>query len=193
MPGDPVAEPYPIQFLSHTQISNCYQCGKCTAGCPVASRMDLAPNQLIRTVQLGQADKALHSQAIWECVSCQTCSTRCPKEVDCAAVMDALREISLEQGMVTPAQRAIVAFQQAFLDNIRRNGRLAELELIAQFKSAVFFRTGKVGFLFRDAGLAPQMTRRKKLHLIPGKMRDRQVVERIFAKCSNHTEKRAQP
>lgn len=157
--------------------------------------MDLAPNQLIRTLQLGQTANALRSQAIWECVSCQTCSTRCPKEVDCAAVMDALREISLAEGMVASSQQPIVSFQRAFLDNIRRNGRLAELELIAQFKTALFFRTGRPAFLFKDAGLAPQMSKRKKLHLLPGKVRDRKVVERIFArcwaKCSNQPEKRA--
>jgi len=193
--GDPAAQPnaefYPIESLAHTQLDNCYQCGKCTAGCPVAARMDLAPNQLIRTLQLGQTPKALRSQAIWECVSCQTCSTRCPKEVDCAGVMDALREISLAEGMVAPSQQPIVAFQQAFLENVRRNGRLAELELIAQFKTAVFFRTGRPAFLFQDAGLAPQMGKRKKLRFLPGKASDRKVVERIFAKCSNPSEKRA--
>ncbi|MGO9124818.1 MAG: 4Fe-4S dicluster domain-containing protein [Terriglobales bacterium] len=186
--GNPVAqhsaESYSVELLAHTKLANCYQCGKCTAGCPVAARMDLVPNQLIRTVQLGQTTTALRSRAIWECVSCQTCSTRCPKEVDCAAVIDALREISLAEGMVATSEQPVVAFQQAFLDNIRRNGRLAELELIAQFKTAVFFRTGRPAFLFKDAGLAPQMGKRKKLHLLPGKAQDRKVVERIFVKCS---------
>ena len=193
MQGDLVArhkaESYPIEALAHTQLTRCYQCGKCTAGCPVAVRMDVAPNQLIRTVQLGQTETALRSRAIWECVSCQTCSTRCPKEVDCAAVMDALREIALAEGMVAPSEQPVVAFQQAFLDNIRRNGRLAELELIAQFKTAVFFRTGRPAFLFKDAGLAPQMGKRKKLHLLPGKARDRKVIERIFAKCWKRPDK----
>lgn len=182
-------ESYPIELLAHTQLANCYQCGKCTAGCPVAARMDLAPNQIIRTVQLGRTTTALRSRAIWECVSCQTCSTRCPKEVDCAAVMDALREISLAEGMVATSEQPVVAFQQAFLDNIRRNGRLAELELIAQFKTAVFFHTGRPAFLLKDAGLAPEMGKRKKLHLLPGKVRDRKLVERIFAKCAKGPKK----
>lgn len=173
-----------VESLAQAQLADCYQCGKCTAGCPVSSHMDLAPNRLIRLVQLGQTDTALRSQAIWECVSCQTCSARCPQEVDCAAVMDALREISLAEGMVAPSQQTVVAFQKAFLDNIRRHGRLNELELIAQFKSAVFFRTGRPAFLFKDAGLAPQLGKRKKLHFLPGKAGDRKVVERIFAKCS---------
>lgn len=183
------AEVYLVESLAHTQLVNCYQCGKCTAGCPVSARMDLVPNQLIRLVQLGHTEPALRSQAIWECVSCQTCSTRCPKEVDCAGVMDALREISLAEGVVAPSQQTVVSFQKAFLDNIRRNGRLAELELIGQFKTAVFFRTVSPAFLFKDAGLAPQLGKRKKLHFLPGKPQNRKVVERIFAKCSKQAEK----
>lgn len=182
--GSPVTLACPIEFLAQTHIENCYQCGKCTAGCPVSARMDIAPTQLMRLVQLGQTDSALRSRGIWECVSCQTCSARCPKEVDCAAVIDALREISLAEGMVAPSQAAVVAFQKAFLDNIRRNGRLAELELIAQFKTAVFFRSRSIAFLFKDAGLAPELGKRKKLHFKPGRARDRKVIERIFARCA---------
>ena len=182
------AEPYPIEFLAHTHLADCYQCGKCTAGCPVSVHMDLAPNQLLRLVQLGQTDAALRSQAIWECVSCQSCTTRCPKEVDCAGVMDALRETSLAHGMGAPAQQPVVSFQKAFLDNIRRNGRLNELELIARFKADVLFHTGRLAFLFKDASLAPQLGKRKKLHLLPEKARDRKVVERIFARCSKQAD-----
>jgi len=187
--GSPATSARPIEFLAHTHLENCYQCGKCTAGCPVSARMDMGPTQLMRLVQLGETEAALKSQAIWECVSCQTCSTRCPKEVDCAAVMDALREISLAQEKVAPSQAAVIAFQKAFLDNIRRNGRLAELELIAQFKAAVFFRSRSVAFLFKDAGLAPELGKRKKLHLIPGRAQDRKVVERIFVRCAKQEKK----
>src|SRR5208282_717492 len=86
------SEQLPVHFPYPIQVADCYQCGKCTAGCPVAMHMDVAPNQVVRLVQLGEWEKALQSRAIWECVGCQTCSTRCPKEVDCAGVMDALRE-----------------------------------------------------------------------------------------------------
>ena len=177
-----------VESLAHTHLADCYQCGKCTAGCPVSAHMDLVPNQVIRLLQLGQAEVALRSQAIWECVSCQTCSTRCPKEVDCAGIMDALREFSLSGRMVAPAQQPVVSFQEAFLANIRRNGRLAELELIARFKADVVFHTGRLGFIFKDAGLAPQLSKRKKLHLMPEKARDRKVVGRIFARCRNQSE-----
>jgi heterodisulfide reductase subunit C len=61
-----------VNELAHTRVQDCYQCGKCTAGCPAAQRMDLSPNQLVRLVQAGQLERALRSEAIWQCVSCQT-------------------------------------------------------------------------------------------------------------------------
>lgn len=172
-----------VNHLAHTRVQDCYQCGKCTAGCPVADRMDLAPNQLVRLVQMDQPERALRSAAIWLCVSCQTCSTRCPKSVNCAGVLDALRQVAVERGMEIPAQRRTILFQQAFLNNIRRNGRVNELELVGQFKTSVFFKDLNVPFLFKDALLAPKMMGKGKFHLTGEKARDRAVVERIFARC----------
>lgn len=172
-----------IEQLAHTRVSDCYQCGKCSAGCPMAEQMDLLPNQLLRLVQLGNIDKAMRSAAAWQCVSCMTCTTRCPKSVDCAGVLDALRQLSVEWNVASPEHRRTVVFQQAFLDNIRRNGRLAELDLVRQFKTRNFLHDLNIPHLFKDALLAPQLLRRGKLHLMPGKVRDRGVVGRIFDRC----------
>jgi heterodisulfide reductase subunit C2 len=150
--------------------------------------MDMAPNHVLRLLQVEDVDGALKSQAIWNCVSCQTCSSRCPQRVDCAGVMDSLREVSLQRGRVAPAARQIVAFQQAFLEDVRRNGRLYELDLIARFKLSTMRQTGRLGVLFQDAGLAPQLQKRKKLHFTADKANDTAVVDRIFARCSNGSE-----
>jgi heterodisulfide reductase subunit C len=149
----------------------------------MAAGMDTPPTRLIRLLQLGQAETALGAQAIWQCVSCQTCATRCPKSVDCAGVMDALRQLSVERGVATRQQQRIVLFQKAFLNNIRRNGRLNELELIAEFKLSTFLRGRSLSFLLKDATLAPQLMKRKKFHLMGEKVHDRAVVARIFARC----------
>lgn len=172
-----------VEELAHTQVHDCYQCGKCSAGCPVVERMDILPSQLLRLLQLGRLDKTLAAGAIWECVSCMTCTTRCPKAVDCAGVMDALRQLSIEHGVAAPAQRRTILFQQAFLDNIRRNGRLAELDLVRKFKTQGFLDDLSVPQLFKDALLGPQLLRRGKLHLRSRRVKDRKLVGRIFARC----------
>jgi heterodisulfide reductase subunit C len=97
--------------------------------------------------------------------------------------MDALRQVSYEHHMTSPEQAKVVAFQKAFLDNIRRNGRLGEIELIAQFKMAGFAAAPRFGFLFKDATLAPKLSARKKFHLFGEKVKDRAVVRRIFDRC----------
>lgn len=174
-----------VESLSHTHIEQCYQCGKCTAGCPVAGQMDSPPTRLIRLLQLGDIERALRSDSIWRCVSCQTCAARCPQSVDCASILDALRQLAFERGTVSPRQRRTMIFQKAFLANIRRHGRLNELELIALFKGEVFLRDRALPVLFEDAGLAPQLQRRGKLHLTGEQVRDRGGVARIFAKALN--------
>lgn len=145
--------------------------------------MDVVPNRLIRMLHLGDADSALKADAIWQCVSCETCTTRCPKNVDCAGIIDALRQVSYERGLTSKKQAGVVLFQKAFLDNVRRNGRLNEIELIAQYKMEGFAAMRKPGFLFKDATLAPKLQKRQKLHLIGEKVRDRKIVRRIFERC----------
>lgn len=172
-----------VDELAHTRVADCYQCGKCSAGCPMGEHMDVLPSQLIRLVQMGRTDKAMRAQSPWQCVSCLTCSTRCPKSVNCAGVLDALRQLSVEQGVASPDQQRTVAFQKAFLNNIRRHGRLHELELIGEFKTRAFMKSLSVPFLFKDAMLAPKMIKRRKFHLTGESVKDRDVVQRIFERC----------
>lgn len=169
--------------LAHTRVEDCYQCGKCTAGCPVADRMDLMPNQVVRLAQLGELPAVTGSRAIWLCVACQACSERCPKGVDIAGVMDAARQLSARQDDVHPGIARTVAFQRAFLDTIRRHGRLYELELIARFKTQAFVRDASIPMLLKDATLGPRLLRRRKLHLRADRVTDRGVVRRIVDRC----------
>ena len=176
-----------LEARAQALARDCYQCGKCSAGCPMAAEMDLLPNQLIRLVQLDRLERAMKSGAIWQCVSCLTCSTRCPKSVDCAGVMDTLRQMSFEHDCVASAYRRTVLFQKAFLDNVRRNGRVDELQLVGEFKARTFWTEWSVPFLFKDAMLGPRMLQRGKLHLRGERVKDRGVVQRIFARCQNGT------
>ena len=86
-----------VEELSGENLYACYQCGKCAAGCLFADHMDLLPNQVLRLVQLGD-ESVLSSKAPWVCASCLACQVRCPKGVDIAKVMEALRLLSLRKG-----------------------------------------------------------------------------------------------
>jgi len=86
-----------IEELSGQKILACYQCGKCSAGCPAVSEMDILPNQVVRYVQLGFKDELLKSKSYWVCASCLTCNARCPKGIKIAEVMEAVRQISLRK------------------------------------------------------------------------------------------------
>ena len=86
-----------IEELSGQKILACYQCGKCSAGCPAVSEMDILPNQVIRYVQLGFKEELLKSKSYWVCASCLTCNARCPKGIKIAEVMEAVRQISLRK------------------------------------------------------------------------------------------------
>jgi heterodisulfide reductase subunit C len=149
----------------------------------MAESMDKMPHHLMRLAQTHRLAKAIASQAIWQCVSCQTCSSRCPQAVDCASVMDRLREVSIACDCVHPDAQRTVLFQQAFLDNIRRNGRMNELELIGQFKTQAFKKDLNLPLLFKDSMLAPRMIRRRKFHPFGEKVKDRPLVQRIFERC----------
>ncbi|MCS7224273.1 MAG: 4Fe-4S dicluster domain-containing protein [Armatimonadetes bacterium] len=87
-----------IEELSGENLFACYQCGKCSAGCPLAFAMDLLPHQVIRLLQLELVNEVLNSSAPWFCVGCLTCATRCPKGVDLAKVMEAIRTLLLREG-----------------------------------------------------------------------------------------------
>ncbi|MFW6159653.1 MAG: 4Fe-4S dicluster domain-containing protein [Acidobacteriota bacterium] len=86
-----------VEELSGQNLLACYQCGKCSAGCPAVSDMDILPNQIIRFAQLGMKDELLHSKSIWICASCMTCNVRCPKGINIAEVIEALRLILLRK------------------------------------------------------------------------------------------------
>lgn len=86
-----------VEKLSGQNLLACYQCGKCSAGCPVVSRMDILPNQIVRFAQLGFQEDLLSSRAIWTCASCMTCNVRCPKGINIAEIIEALRQILLRR------------------------------------------------------------------------------------------------
>ena len=161
-----------VEARSGEKVTRCYQCRKCTNGCPLAFAMDLLPNQIMQMVQLGLHDEILRSRAIWICASCQTCTTRCPNDIDIAHLMDCLRQMSLERGVVSE-ERQVAIFHQAFLDSVRRHGRLFEVELAVRYKLAT---RSLLGDLKANLG----MLKRGKVRLRPANIKGKRDIRRMF-------------
>ena len=150
---------YDVEKESGQNVNLCFQCKKCTVGCPVADEMDITPTQIIHAVRLGQRDIVLNSKTIWLCASCETCTTRCPQEVDIARVMDACRIIARREGRKINVP-GVWAFHKSVLENLRIFGRLYELGMIGALK----LRTLK---FTQDMGLGIKMFLKGKLNLMP--------------------------
>lgn len=159
-----------VQAESGQNVSNCYQCGNCTAGCPCGPEYDMQASQIMRAVQLGHKEMALNAASLWLCVSCSTCTARCPNNIDVARVMDTLRHMARREGK---KRYVMSAFWDSFLQTVRHTGRTYELGVMAMFMA----RTGRV---LTDMDLVPRVLPRGKLPFFPHVIKGREEVGRIF-------------
>lgn len=150
----------------------CYQCVKCTSGCPVGEFFDWQPNQIMRALQLGDEEIALHAQTPWLCASCQTCTTRCPQGIDIARIMEFLTREAVRQGVEPPLPQ-INTFNRAFLREVRLWGRSYEPGLMAEMK--LRHPQG----LLDDLDLYVGMLKKGKVGLFPEIVRPRRKVKPV--------------
>jgi heterodisulfide reductase subunit C len=161
--------------LTGVNVTTCYQCGKCSAGCPMAGESDLRPHNVMRLAMNDRRNELLNDESIWLCLTCETCSERCPNGCDPARIIDAVREIAAAGGY-GPQQRNIRAFHDSFLGQIHSNGRLYEAGFMLTYKL-------RSGALLADASSAPGMLSRGKLQPRRERIRDLENVRRIFKLC----------
>ena len=167
-----------VEAASGQEISACFQCGKCTNGCPVTFAMDIPPHQLLRLLQYGQVDAALKSDTIWVCASCETCTTRCPNGIDIAHLMDALRQLSGKKG-IKASQKNVPVFNRAFLASIKRHGRVNETEMAIEYT----LRDAGLPGLMKMAGMGLDMFRKGKIKIKPARVRGLKKVKQMFRKA----------
>jgi heterodisulfide reductase subunit C len=161
-----------VEQATGQSLSACFQCRKCTCGCPLNDETDIQPNRLLRLIQFGQRDEVLRSRAIWLCIGCETCTARCPNGVDLAAVMDYLRLTAIREG-VEPADPKVAAFHKAFLATVRKYGRSHEVDMIRRYK----FKTGT---FFENMGMGMEMFKKGKIKIIGRKIEDLQAFREMM-------------
>lgn len=158
------------------EVNRCYQCLTCTLGCPLAFAMDLKPHEILKYVQLGDKEKVLRASICWICASCETCATRCPNEIPIVKLMDLLRRLATDEGVVT--ERAPI-LNDVFLKAIRKKGRVHELSLILDLKR----KTGELLRLDKDEiRLGFEMFRHGKLKLLPSRIKETEAMKKLFSR-----------
>ena len=161
-----------VEKISGVDLSVCFQCKKCTSGCPVSKLVKFPPSEIMRRLHLKAGKEILESDILWMCVSCETCSQRCPMGIDVAAVMDALRKLALEKG-ASKQKGNVPLFNKAFLKTVEIFGRTYDMAMIAAYK------TGSGKFM-DDTEKFPTMLKKKKIALLPSFKGDRKTAKRIF-------------
>jgi heterodisulfide reductase subunit C2 len=164
-----------IESMSHQEISTCYQCQKCSNGCPMDFAMDIHPHRVIHNIKLGMIEEVINSDTIWVCASCETCTTRCPNEIDIAHVMDTLRQLSIKRGVKSSQKQASI-FHRVFLANVKRLGRMHELSLAMDFT----LRSEGLKGIGKQARLGIDMIRKGKMKLIPDRLRPGGELKKFF-------------
>jgi heterodisulfide reductase subunit C len=108
------------------KIKLCFQCGTCTADCPIARFSEIySPRKIMRMTQLGMKDRLLSSESLWLCAACFTCVDHCPQGVDIAGVVRTLRNMAVKEGVIPDVFRELTT-------NILNTGyayRIPELRL----------------------------------------------------------------
>ncbi len=161
-----------VKELSGADVGKCIQCGKCTAGCPVAVDMDFVPNQVMQLIRMNEKEELLTANTFWFCAACQTCSVRCPEEIDIAKIMNTLRRLAAEQ-QVNPEANKISALNREFIGSIGMFGRVYELGLVMKYNL-------KTGQPLKDIAFAPALFGKKKISLLPHRVKSIEKVKKII-------------
>lgn len=141
------------------ETSLCYQCAKCSGGCPVAEEMDVYPHQVIHLVSLGLEERVLDTHTIWICTNCYACSVKCPNDINITGIMNNLKEKAMEKG-VKPKTPEVYKFHKVFANDVFRRGKAHEFRIMGEYN--LYTKDP-----FKNVSLGPKMLLKHKLKILP--------------------------
>jgi heterodisulfide reductase subunit C2 len=178
-----------VSERSGQNLSACYQCRRCAAGCPVAEETGyVTPDRLVRTILLGDREKALANELVWRCVSCYTCGTRCPNDIQTARITETLKKMSKAEHQ-EPLRYKVAHFHDSFIKAGLRWGRVNEVEFMGSYEMKNSWRNA-TRFKFKDiydelmyqTKFALTMMKLKRMHFGFLSAKGRDEVKRLAKK-----------
>lgn len=110
------------QEFGASELSACFQCGVCTASCPIRELDDtFNPRKIMKLAKLGLKDQVLNNEFIWLCSMCFICLERCPQDVRPPEVMTVLRNMAAKEGLAPPNLMKLVQI-------LAEKGRIYEID-----------------------------------------------------------------
>ena len=166
-----------MEEVTGIAVSECYQCFRCTNGCPVARDMDIVPHRIIGLIVAGERERVLSSSSPWTCLQCAACSIRCPNGIDIARVFTTLRQLSVASGMAVHTD--IHDFDALMIDSISRHGRMYELGTVIRYRLSrgEYLKQYRVGI---------GMAKKRRIGLFPHNTADRKSIRSIIKKTVKH-------
>ncbi len=167
----------------------CYQCRRCAAGCPVGEETGyVTPDRLIRMIIMGDREKALNNELVWKCVSCYTCGTRCPNEIQTARITETLKKMSHEAHL-EPLKPKVASFHSSFVKSGVRWGRVNEMEFMGFYELKNILKDAiRMNFkviydeLATQAKLGLSMMKLKRMHFGFQAAKGRKEIKRLYKK-----------
>ncbi len=174
--GDKISQKFIDNVIAeggeNAAIASCMQCGTCSGGCTNIDRMDISPRKLILLLQRGEWETILKSNTLWLCTSCYTCTSRCPRGVRPADVIEAVKALAIREGIQNDSTR----FNQIFVELVKKRGIVFEPELMHQY--------GGIEAMLEQAELGVKLALRGKLSPFPAKVKDPKTFNQALEKAS---------
>ena len=146
------------------KIKQCLQCGTCSSSCPSAAAMEYGPREIIAALRAGMLDRVLTSNTVWLCVSCYSCTVRCPAGIPFTDVMYELKRLGVEKGLSKETRATAMA--KAFVDTVDQHGRNVETKLLRKY----YLATNPLKAL-AQIPLAIKLFLRGRLEIFPRKIK----------------------
>ena len=183
-----------VMERSQQDLLACYQCRRCAAGCPVGEETGyITPDRLIRMIILGDRENALNNQLVWRCVSCYTCGTRCPNDIQTARITETIKKIAKEAHL-DPLKPKVAHFHDTFVNSGLRWGRLNEMEFMSFYglkNTLTNLKRMKFKAIYDElmatAKLGLRMAMRKRMHMGFQSAKGRSEIKRLYKKAKKKT------
>lgn len=166
------------------RLVHCLQCGSCGGSCPSSADMEYTPRTLIAMINAGQRDAVLAANTLWACVSCYSCTSRCPQEIPITDIIYALKRMAIAEHRHRGTDAPALA--KTFTGFVEKYGRSYEAGLATGYH---LLKRWKPFQLMQMAPMGIQIFTKGRMGILPSKIRQVAQLRAIIKKSEELSRK----